>query len=147
MSTARWCLKSPRSLCGTSTYSTMVTQKSRSLSRIINSDPLRSMSIGPPIPEMRLFQTLTLKLQGQGHGCGQMARSDRRPRIKLLPSFVVIGWLVATKFCSDWMTGSHFVMQTSKFLVINVTAVNLGQGQGRSASTFSQMHTFFVPNI
>ena len=30
-----------------------------------------TMSIGHPIPVIRLFQTLTLKLQGQGHGCGQ----------------------------------------------------------------------------
>ena len=29
----------------------------------------------------RLFQTLTLKLQGQGHGCGQRARSYGQPSI------------------------------------------------------------------
>ena len=29
---------------------------------------LRSMSIGPPIPEIQHFQNLTLKIQGQGHG-------------------------------------------------------------------------------
>ena len=34
-----------------------------------------TMSISPPILEIRLFQTLTLKLQGQGHECGQRARS------------------------------------------------------------------------
>ena len=33
--------------------------------------PFRSMSIGCPFPEIRLFQPLTLKLQGQGHNCGQ----------------------------------------------------------------------------
>ena len=27
------------------------------------------MSISPPILQIRLFQTLTLKLQVQGHGC------------------------------------------------------------------------------
>ena len=32
------------------------------------------MSISPPIPQIRIFQTLTLKLQVQGHGCGQRAR-------------------------------------------------------------------------
>ena len=36
----------------------------------------RSMSIGCSIPDIKLFQTLTLK-QGQGHGCGQRARSYR----------------------------------------------------------------------
>ena len=29
---------------------------------------LSSMSIGHPIPEIRLFQNLTLKIQGQSHG-------------------------------------------------------------------------------
>ena len=37
----------------------------------INSYPFRSMSIGPPIPGIQLFQNLTLKIQGQGHGWGQ----------------------------------------------------------------------------
>ena len=30
--------------------------------------PVRSMSIGHPIPEIRLFQNLTLKIQSQAHG-------------------------------------------------------------------------------
>ena len=34
----------------------------------------------------------------------------------------------ATKFCSDWLGGFHFILQTSKFLFIIVTAVTLGQG-------------------
>ena len=29
------------------------------------------------------------------------------------------------------MSGSHFIAQTSKFLLINATAVTLGQGQGK----------------
>ena len=29
---------------------------------------LRSMSIGPPIPEIQYFQNLTSKIKGQGHG-------------------------------------------------------------------------------
>ena len=32
-------------------------------------------------------------------------------------------------FCSDPMSGSHFIVQTSKFLLIDATAVTLGQGQ------------------
>ena len=48
------------------------------------SNPLCSMSISHPIPEMRLFQTLTLKLQGQGHGCDQMAKSYNQPSILLI---------------------------------------------------------------
>ena len=31
-------------------------------------------------------------------------------------------------FCSDLMSGSHFVMQTNKFLLIDATAVTLGHG-------------------
>ena len=34
------------------------------------------MLIGPPIPEMQLFQKLTLKIQGQGHGWGQSSKSQ-----------------------------------------------------------------------
>ena len=43
------------------------------------------------IPEIKLFQTLTLKfqLQNQGHGCGQRARSYNRPSI-ILTHFVFI---------------------------------------------------------
>ena len=34
------------------------------------------MSIGPPIPGIQLFQNLTLKIQGQGHGWGQSWKSQ-----------------------------------------------------------------------
>ena len=44
----------------------------------------RSMSIGHPIPEIWLFQTLTLKLQGKGHRCGQRMRSYSRHSILLI---------------------------------------------------------------
>ena len=37
---------------------------------------IRSMSIGHPIPEIWLFQNLTLKIQGQGHGWGQSWKSQ-----------------------------------------------------------------------
>ena len=45
-------------------------------------------------------------------------------------------------FCSDPMSGSHFIAQTSKFFLIDATAVTLGQGH-----PFPQTHIFFVPNI
>ena len=41
------------------------------------------------------------------------------------------------KSCSDWMSGSHFSMQTSKFLLINVTAVTMGQGHKKIISYIS----------
>ena len=34
------------------------------------------MLIGPPIPELRLFKDLTLKIKGQGHGWGQVQRHN-----------------------------------------------------------------------
>ena len=37
----------------------------------------------------------------------------------------------ATMLCSDPMSGSHFIAQTSKFLLINATAMTLGQGLGK----------------
>ena len=35
----------------------------------------------------------------------------------------------AAKLCSDWMSGSHSIMQTIKFVIISVTTMTLGQGQ------------------
>ena len=37
---------------------------------------LRSMSIGHPMPELRLFQKLTLKIKSQGHGWGHNSKSQ-----------------------------------------------------------------------
>ena len=34
-------------------------------------------------------------------------------------------------FCSDPMSGSDFIAQTSKFLLIDATAATLGQGHGK----------------
>ena len=53
--------------------------------------------------------------------------------------------------CSDviksaW-SGSHFIAQTSKFLLMDATAVTLGQCHGKSSSTFPLTHIFFVPNM
>ena len=45
------------------------------------------------------------------------------------------------------MSGSHFILQTSKFLFINVTAMTFGQGYPKVTQYISQTHTFFVPNI
>ena len=80
MSTACRRLKSPQSLYGT-THPTMVTHRSQSWSWMIDSQPFLSVSISTPIPipQIRLFQTLTFKLQGQGHGCGQKARHTVSP--------------------------------------------------------------------
>ena len=34
-------------------------------------------------------------------------------------------------FCSDPMSGSHFIAQTGKFMLLDATAVTLGQGHGK----------------
>ena len=44
------------------------------------------MSIGHPIPEIRLFQNLTLKIQGQGHGWGERWKSHMGPTFHRLIS-------------------------------------------------------------
>ena len=113
-------------------------------------NPFRSMSIGHPIPEINLFQTLTLKLQGQGHGCGQRAMSYRWLS-NILTHFLFISHQSDQQFLKysyfeiwpwniqgqghEWGQRSrshimrfHFIMQTSKFLLINATAVTLGGG-------------------
>ena len=45
------------------------------------------------------------------------------------------------------MSGSRFILQTSKFLFINATAVTLGQGERKVIQYISQTYTFFVPNM
>ena len=45
---------------------------------------LSSMSIGHIIPEIRLFQNLTLKIQGQGHGWGERWQSQSGCSILLI---------------------------------------------------------------
>ena len=86
-----------------------------------DSNPLRSMSIGRPIPEIRLFQTLALKLQGQCHGCGQRARSYSRPSI-LLSRFLFISHQSNTL----WDTAiSKFDLETLK---VNVMSEVKGKG-------------------
>ena len=42
----------------------------------IDSHPFRSMSIRHPIPELQLFQNLTLKIKGQCHGWGHSLKSQ-----------------------------------------------------------------------
>ena len=42
----------------------------------VNSHPFHSMSIGHHIPELHLFQNLTLKINRQGHGWGDSSKSQ-----------------------------------------------------------------------
>ena len=74
--------KVTRSLSGTSAHATMVTLVNIMVNWQRTSFSFQSS--GPSIPEIWLFQTVTLKLQGQYHGCGQRARSYSRPSILLI---------------------------------------------------------------
>ena len=42
----------------------------------VDSHPFPPMSIGHPIPELWLFQNLTLKIKGQGYGWGHSSKSQ-----------------------------------------------------------------------
>ena len=82
VSTARRHLKSPRSLSCTSAHPTMFTQRSRSWYWMIDSHPFCSMSIGPSIPEIRLFQTLTLEIPRWRSWVRSWSRSYSWPSIQ-----------------------------------------------------------------
>ena len=43
---------------------------------ISNSHPFHSKWVKPPNPELQQFQYFTLKMQGQGQGCGQSLKSQ-----------------------------------------------------------------------
>ena len=74
----------------------------------------RPTSIGHPIPEIRLFQTLTLKLQGQGRECGQRQghKSAQYPINSLL--------FHINHTNNSWDTSiSQFLLETSKVKVMS----------------------------
>ena len=50
-------------------------------------------------------------------------------------------------FCSDQASGSHFIAHRSNFLLIDATAVTLGQGHGKVMQYISPNRILFVPNI
>ena len=80
MSTARRRLKSPRSLSSTSAHPIMVTL----VNIMVMNGWLRFYSFHvnrPPHSWNKAISDSDLKLQGQGHGCGQRARSYNRPSI------------------------------------------------------------------
>ena len=73
--------------------------------------PLLYQSICPPIPEIRLCQTLTLKLQGQGHGCGQSAQPNNWPWPSILPDLFSFCF---TSIWSQFLRYSYFEIWPSK---------------------------------
>ena len=104
-----------------------------------DSHPFRSLSIGCPIPEIRLFQTLTLKLQGQGHGCGQRARSYNWPSI-ILTHFLFIKHQQTNNSADRAI--SKFDLETSKVKVMREV-----KGQGHILYPVSNQCTSFSFHI
>ena len=50
-------------------------------------------------------------------------------------------------FCSDPISGSPFIVQTRIFLLIDATAVTLGQGHGKVIQYISPDPYIFMANI
>ena len=86
------------------------------------------MSIGHPIPELRLFQNLTLKIKGQGHGWGQSWKSQygsniQSSHIPFIPcrsgipllsyDFLIWPWKSRVKVMGEVTVQSHNVGLTS----------------------------------
>ena len=106
----------------------------------IDSHPFRSMSIGHPIHKIRLFQNLTLKIQGQGHGWGESWRSQRgsntlSTHIPLIPCqsaipflrysfFKIWPWKSKVKVMVEVKVESHKVGVTSYRLTFLLFHVN-----------------------
>ena len=57
------------------------------------------MLIGPPVPEIQLFKKLTLKIQGQGHGWGQIQSHNMS-----LTSYQLTLWFHDNQPCHSWDT-------------------------------------------
>ena len=110
--------------------------------------PFRFTSIGPTIPEICPIECLTLKkhIRNFERKFGKKKVSNRIPPkssqvismtrgIQQL-CFVVIGWVVLTLSCRQTIFSLSL---PQPWPWVKVT--------GRSSTTFSQTHTFFVPNI
>ena len=94
------------------------------------------MLIGPPIPGIQLFQNLTLKIQGQGHGRGQSRKSQHGSNIQ------------STHIHFDVNRASHsWVMTFSKFDLENLASRSWMRLQFKSqcGSNILSTHIPFVP--
>ena len=101
---------------------------------VIDSHQFRSMSIGHPIPEIGLFQNLTLKIQDQGHRRGEHWKSQHSVN--------------SNPFCSRSICPPIPEIQHFQNLTLKI----LGQGHGWSGNSKSQSgcnilltHIPFVP--
>ena len=104
----------------------------------VDSHPFRSMSIGHPVPELWLFQNLTLKIKGQGHGWGHSSKS--------LGGSNILSTHIPFISMSIW----HPIPEIQHFQ--NLTLKIKGQGHGSGNNSKSQCgsnilstHIPFVP--
>ena len=77
----------------------------------VDSHPFRSMLLGHPIPELWLFENLTLKIKGQGHGWGHSSKSQCGSNILLahipfIPCQSGI-WFLSYDFFKIWLWKSR----------------------------------------
>ena len=110
--------------------------RSMSWSCTDDSHPFRTMSIGPTIPELLLFLTLTLKLQGQDHGCGQRAQSCS------LHSIYLIYFLFAS-FPSNQQLLEYIYIFWNLSLQ-NPRSRSCVRSKSHSSSSILPMHVLFV---
>ena len=96
----------------------------------IDSHPFYSMSIGHPIPELWLFQNLTLKIKGQGHGWGHSSKSQHGSSI--ISTHIPF---VACQIAPPILEIQHFQ---------NLTLKIKGQGHGWGNSSKSQCGSNFL---
>ena len=91
MSTTRRCLNSPWSLFGTSPHPTTVSLVNIMVMNGLDySHPFPSMSIGRPIPDIRLSQTQPLKPPSPRSWVWSKARSCNQPSNLLIPFLFIL---------------------------------------------------------
>ena len=96
------------------------TNRSWLWSWMTDSHPLCLMSIGPPIPEIQLFQNLTMKIHGQGHVCSQKWRlhltlkiQDQGQGLEFNRCLLFVSW----QLDHSWLRYSKFHIWLWKFKV------------------------------
>ena len=108
----------------------MVTQRSRSWSRMIDSHPFRSMSISAPTPQIRLFQiwpwNCKVKVMGEVKVQGHIVPIDAPP-FRFTSIGRTIPEICPIKFGLFKNTSEIFKDYLAKQFFIDVTAMTLGE--------------------
>ena len=58
-------------------------------------------------------------------------------------------WLgeISTKFCSDWMIESHFIVQKMTVFLISTTSMTISQGHGKGTNIFLNFLNIFLLSL